>query len=95
MSEEPVVSLLVTDPEAARVYPPGVLQRLYGVTPAEEELVYLLVDGVSIENAAVRRGVTVNTVRSQVKTIYSKTGAHRLGELIHLVLGGVGGLDGR
>lgn len=92
-TRDAVLSLFVSDPEAAKVYPPGALQNLYGLTPTEEELVHLLVGGVTIEDAAERRGVKVNTVRSQVKAIYSKTNSHHVGELVHLVLTGVGGLN--
>lgn len=93
-ADDAVVSLLVTDPDATPIDEAGVLQRLYDVTPAEEELIRLLVDGASIEQAATLRGVSVHTVRSQLKAIYSKTGVHRLGELMHLVLSGVGKLRG-
>lgn len=94
-ADDAVVSLLVTDPDATPIHQAGVLQRLYDVTPAEEALIRLLMDGVSIEQAATLRGVSVHTVRSQLKAIYSKTGVHRLGDLVRLVLSGVGKLRGR
>jgi len=38
---------------------------------------------------AAERGVTMNTVRSQLKQVFSKTDTSRQGELVHLVLTGV------
>lgn len=48
----------------------------------------LLSDVILLQDIANTVGVTDNTVRSQVKTIFSKTGVRRQGELIHLLLAG-------
>lgn len=67
---------------------PGVrprLERLYGLTRAEAELTVLLAQGQSLEAIATARGVKLDTVRTQLRTIYKKTGTHRQGELVCLV----------
>jgi DNA-binding CsgD family transcriptional regulator len=70
------------------------LRSLYELTGAEAELTWLLADGLSLEQAAEQRGVTLNTARSQLKRVFAKTGAKRQAELVRIVLGGVGAIRG-
>ena len=65
------------------------LASLYGLTPAEAELASLLSAGHSIEEAAEIRGVTLNTARSQMKRVFSKTGVNRQADLVRLLLNNV------
>jgi DNA-binding CsgD family transcriptional regulator len=87
-AEDAVASVLLGDPDARQAISPEVLRSFYDLTPAEAELVGLLTEGMSLEEAARRRGVTINTVRSQLKAAFAKTGTSRQGELIRLVLTG-------
>ena len=57
--------------------------------PAEADLVRLLAAGHPLEAAAELRGVTMNTVRSQLKQVFAKTDTKRQAELVRLVLTGV------
>lgn len=82
-----VVSVILVDPDAARVPPVAELATLYGLTSAEAELVQLIAEGGSLEEASRRRGVTMNTSRSQLKRAFEKTGTSRQSELVKLVLG--------
>jgi DNA-binding CsgD family transcriptional regulator len=66
-----------------------VLQHLYRLTRAEADLVRLISAGQSLEQVAEARGVTMNTVRSQLKQVFCKTDTSRQGELVHLVLTGI------
>jgi DNA-binding CsgD family transcriptional regulator len=90
-AEDAVVSVIIGDPEAMQTINPEVLRTFYDLTPAEAELVSLLAGGASLEGAAKRRGVTINTVRSQLKNVFAKTETNRQGELIRLVLTGAAG----
>src|SRR5574338_89390 len=63
----------------------GRLQRLFGLTPAEAEMTALLAQGRSLEAIAAARGVRVDTVRAQLRTVFRKTGMHRQGELASAV----------
>jgi DNA-binding CsgD family transcriptional regulator len=65
------------------------LRSLYELTRAEAELALLLADGLSLEEAAERRHVTLNTARSQLKRVFAKTGARRQSDLVRIVLGGL------
>jgi DNA-binding CsgD family transcriptional regulator/PAS domain-containing protein len=81
--------IFISDPEGGRITTTEVLETLYQLTHAEAELVRLIAAGHSLEEVAAERGVTMNTVRSQLKQVFSKTDTSRQGELVHLVLTGV------
>jgi len=88
-----VVALFVSDPDAGRVSEGEVLAKLYGLTHSEAELVRLLAVGMSLEEAAAKRGVSMNTARSHLKHAFAKTGTSRQGELVRLVITGVSAID--
>ena len=58
------------------------------------ELLQLLSTGKSLEEAASARGISMNTARSHIKHIFAKTGVSRQGELVRMMLVGVGSLRG-
>ncbi len=62
---------------------------LYSLTHSEAELVRLLSQGNSLEEAAEVRGVSINTIRSHLRNIFLKTDTRRQGDLVRLVLTGV------
>lgn len=61
------------------------LRRLFGLSEAEAKVAVQLACGASLENIAAARGVSVDTVRAQVRSVFHKTGLHRQGELICVV----------
>lgn len=77
----------IYDPEQKAQLPQDLLIQTYGLTTAESRLALLLVEGHSLRDAAEMRGVAFNTVRSQVKSIFSKTGTRRQGELVGILMG--------
>ncbi len=83
------VVMFIADPEAGDVSATEVLGTVYDLTQAEAELVQLLSRGYSVEESAEMRGVTLNTVRSQLKHVFAKTDTKRQGELVRLILTGV------
>ena len=84
------LALFISDPESSRVSETQVIATVYELTHAEAELVRLLSCGLSLEQVAERRGVTMNTARGQLKQVFAKTDTNRQGELVRLVLMGVG-----
>jgi DNA-binding CsgD family transcriptional regulator len=56
------------------------------LTPAESDLAAELVRGLDVAAAAERLGITRTTARNQLRSILSKTGAHRQGELLRLLM---------
>lgn len=87
---EAVVAIFFADPAARLPAGSQVLEDLYDFTHAEAELVRLLSTGMSLEDAAQARGVSLNTARSHLKHAFSKTGTSRQGELVRLIVTGVG-----
>ena len=69
-----------------------ILIRLHGLTPAEARLAGLLMQGKSPNDATDELHVGKETVRSQLKNLLSKTGTHRQGELIRMLLNSPAGL---
>lgn len=81
--------LFVTDPDRRGEVPEKVLAALYGLTGAEVRVAHLLTRGLSPAEVASEEGISVSTVRSHLKRVFEKTGTHRQGELIQLLLGGL------
>lgn len=88
MRERPGVAALMT---AADLRSPSArAQRLrvfYGLSLAEADLAVLLCcDGLSPQACAELRGVSIGTVRTQIKAIYAKTEVARAAQLTALVM---------
>jgi DNA-binding CsgD family transcriptional regulator len=62
------------------------LRNRFDLTPAEARLVVHLATGTSLKSSAKALGVTYETVRRQVKSVFHKTGTHRQSELVLTVL---------
>lgn len=77
--------IILVDPEIATRTPEANLRTAFRLTEAEARLAARLAHGESLENAADHFGIGKETARSQLKSIFSKTGAHRQGELVALV----------
>jgi DNA-binding CsgD family transcriptional regulator len=87
LSQAVAAVAFVNDPLQQQRPPQEVLRVLYGLSPAESRVALLLGDGHAPRKIAEIVGVTDNTVRSQIKSIFSKTGVKRQGELVRLLLG--------
>ena len=81
-----VAAIFIRDLEIRQSVPPEVVVKLFGLTLAEARVVVELVKGKRPQEVAVDLGVTLNTVRNQLKQIFSKTNTGRQSELISLVL---------
>jgi len=84
--DDPVAVLFITDPSLPVEAPAELLQRLFGLTNREADLLECLVAGQKIKTAAQNLGIAENTARSHFKTIFSKTGTSSQTELIARVL---------
>jgi DNA-binding CsgD family transcriptional regulator len=79
------VLLVFSDLEAQRL-PDGVsVAQAFGLSPAETRLLLLLATGISPRQAAEQLGVTFETVRVHLKSLFAKTGTHRQSELVVLI----------
>lgn len=62
----------------------GGMAREFGLTATEVALAQAIANGRSPKEVADHRGVSINTVRTQLKSVYSKTGLHRQSQLAGL-----------
>lgn len=77
--------VFICDPEQELKFPADSLKQLYGLTPAEARLAVLLAKGHSLIEASAICGVSHNTVRSQLKNIFAKTGVSHQSGLIRML----------
>lgn len=76
----------VFEPGATVDIDPYILSMTFDLTPAEARLAALVVNGKPPEQCAVSLGVKISTIRSQLMSIYGKTGASGQADLVRLVL---------
>lgn len=60
--------------------------REHNLTPAEETVLRALCDGAEVDEIAAQNGVAESTVRTQVRSLRDKTGAHGIRQLVQRVL---------
>jgi DNA-binding CsgD family transcriptional regulator len=65
------------------------MQQLYRLTPTESRVAAALAMGKTIERIALENAVTEATLRTQLKSIFSKTNTSRQAELVRLALAGI------
>ena len=79
-------SLLFVTPVAQSKAPDvRLLEMLFDLAPAEARVAGLLVEGKSVEAIAKAQGITDNTVRMHLKSVFSKTGVNRQAQLVSLL----------
>jgi DNA-binding CsgD family transcriptional regulator len=71
--------------------PAAQLSQRYGLTRSEIRLALALREGGTLSAVADRLGVSRETVRSHLRSVFAKTGTHRQRELVALVLKVTGG----
>ncbi|KKJ78680.1 hypothetical protein WH95_00915 [Kiloniella litopenaei] len=78
--------LFLTDPACRRGITCNNLEGLYGLTKAEIEISALLAEGYSTEEISEIRKVSIATTRTQIKSIFLKTGTQKRSDLMRLIL---------
>lgn len=78
--------IFITDPDARMMQATERLRQRYGLTPAEARLAWEIARGGGRKTAAENRGISVATARSQLTSIFDKTGVRRQSELVRLLL---------
>lgn len=84
-AEEPAALVLLTDPAATSPTFGRTLVDLYGLSQAEARLAVLLAQDLTLREAADERGVGIETVRSQLRSVLHKCGVHRQADLVRLL----------
>jgi len=78
--------LFVFDPEATPSITADTVRQLFGLSKREAELAAALCSGQTLDELATARGTSINTVRSQLKSVFNKTGTSRQADLVSLLL---------
>jgi len=78
--------LFAFDPETTPSITVDRVRGLFLLSEAEAELAVALCGGKTLDEVASERGTSINTIKSQLKNIFSKTGTKRQTELVSLLL---------
>lgn len=89
----PSAVVFISDPEDGTETSDEMLRRLYGLTRAEARLASVLMEGTSMREAGERLGITYETARSQLKSVFLKTETSSQSELVGLLLRSPAGLS--
>lgn len=83
----PMVAILLGR-QAGELYAnPAQLARNYDLSPAEVRVFMAVVSGDNVTGIAKAAGIGRETVRSQLKSIYAKTGTHSQSDIVRLASG--------
>ena len=77
--------LTVDDPESAIDRNVARVSEACGLTPTEERMLALMVEGLDTIIAAKRLGIAPTTARTHLQRLFAKTGTARQSELVRFV----------
>lgn len=82
---KPTVLAILRDPAATPPQSEEQIAELLGLTRAEARLAKQLVEGATLQAAAATLGISPNTARTQLRSIFRKTDTSRQAELLRLL----------
>ncbi|PKO67694.1 MAG: hypothetical protein CVU20_13995 [Betaproteobacteria bacterium HGW-Betaproteobacteria-14] len=88
VKSEQIAILFIHNTKSQAILEPDWLKHLYGLTHAEAYLAMDLARGLTLKQIAKARGISYETVRTQVKSLFSKTNCVRQSELVKLIIVG-------
>jgi DNA-binding CsgD family transcriptional regulator len=78
--------ILVATPLDRQAAPSAsVIKGLFDLTPAEARIAACLVGGLTVNATAAQQGLSVETVRTHVKSLLSKSGTHRQADFLGMM----------
>ncbi|QPK64485.1 helix-turn-helix transcriptional regulator [Methylomonas sp. LL1] len=86
----PAAALYLHDPDRPLELDDSLLIQCYGLSPSEAKLAMALLCGQTLADYAQTRGISNNTVKTQLKQVLAKTGTHRQSELVQLLTASFG-----
>jgi DNA-binding CsgD family transcriptional regulator/PAS domain-containing protein len=89
----PACAIFLRDPDAPARPAQDMARQLFDFTPAEANFAVELVNGLSLDEAAIKLGIRRNTARAHLRSIFMKADVTRQSELIRVLLNAVLGLD--
>jgi DNA-binding CsgD family transcriptional regulator len=84
----PAAIVFIRDPERPCASQEA-LQGMFGLTASEAAIASALADGQSPNDIAASSRITLNTIRTHIKSVFTKTGTNRQPELVALLRGTV------
>lgn len=91
----PASVLFLNDPGSTPRVSPDAIRDLLGLTQSEATIAAEMANGASLSDTAVRLGISPNTVRAHLRSIFAKTGVKRQSQLVQLVHHSLPGLTRR
>ena len=88
----PAAVVFVRDPNGEKTISGKRLEILFDLTAAEAKVAMALCDGASLSSCANQNGISIETARSQLKSVFAKTGVHQQSELVALLFKSLAGL---
>jgi len=85
LSSRAVAAVFIRHPDNDTASLAEVLAATYGMTPAETRIAINLYEGKSLKQTADRYGISLETVKVQLKGLFRKTATHRQSQLIALL----------
>ncbi|KAE9632418.1 helix-turn-helix transcriptional regulator [Parasedimentitalea maritima] len=79
---DPLAILIIRDPRQPVESRHELLSRMYSLTPSQARLANLLVNGLSLRDAAQQAGLTEASARQYLKLIFGKMGVTRQSEMV-------------
>lgn len=86
--EQPLVLIVIFNKVADKSEIVYRMRRLYNLTHSEANVMAEIALGMSVEEITTANGVQNSTVRSQLRSIFVKTGANRQSDLVRLAIPG-------
>lgn len=80
------VTLYLSDPGLPSDLSLEAMQSVFGFTPAEARVALALVNGLAMRDIAETHGVKEETVKSQLKSLFAKSGVSRQQDLVRVLL---------
>jgi DNA-binding CsgD family transcriptional regulator len=81
----PELLLLLRDSSRRQIPSPALLMDVFGFTPAEAKITLKLISGLSLTAAAEEIGISRNTARTQLSSVFSKTNLNSQAQLVKMV----------
>jgi len=88
----PAAVLFLTDPTEGPRISAEAVRDLLGLTHGEAAVTAQLAEGLALAEVAARLGISPNTVRAHLRSIFGKTGVKRQSQLVQIVHHGLRGL---
>ena len=79
-------AVFIMDPSLSHVVNLDGIEKIFHLTPSESDVAFSLMNGCSVAETAERRNTSPDTIRKQLKTVFSKTGANSQLQLLRLAV---------